>query len=61
MNRRKIILESPHGCRLGECNYAVGQEINYSGVVDDKNKKRNQMRRQMIPFFLLDDSTYQKR
>lgn len=61
MNRRKIILKSPHGCRLGECNYAVGQEINYSGVVEAKNKKRNQMRRQMIPFFLLDDSTYQKR
>lgn len=60
MKRRKIILESPHGCRLGECNYAVGQEINYSGLVD-QNKKRNQMQRQMIPFFLLYDSTYQKR
>lgn len=38
MKRRKIILESPHGCRLGECNYAVRQEINYSGLVDDKIK-----------------------
>lgn len=36
MNSRKIILESPHGCCLGECNYAVGQEINYSGAVDAK-------------------------
>lgn len=31
MNRRQIILKSPHGCGVGECNYAVGQEINYSG------------------------------
>lgn len=36
MNRRKIILESPHGCRLGECNYAVGQEINYRAEVMTK-------------------------